>query len=242
MTSARVIRRAWYGLAIGFVGLWLAQYAASLDTVARLAGLDYQNYAAATRDWLGGGPWYLDRQLHGPYAVTPGDALYPPTWLLLFVPAAFLPPVVWWAVPISAIVWVTVRLRPAPAAWALMAACLAWPPTAVHLLTGNPGIWMVAALALGVRYRWPAAFVLTKVTIAPLALIGVRDRRWWWTVAAIVAVSLPFASMWPTYAQVLLDARHPAGLLYSAQGLPMLAIPLVAWLGRRLPAEAAETS
>lgn len=66
-------------------------------------------------------------------------------------------------------------------------------------------------------------------TIAPLALIGIRDRRWGWTVAGIAAVSLLFLPMWPTYIGVLLDARHPAGLLYSAQDIPMLAIPLIAW-------------
>ena len=47
--------------------------------------------------------------------------------------------------------------------------CLA--PT-VHLLTGNPTIWLVAALAMGTLYRWPSAFLLTKVTIAPLGLWG----------------------------------------------------------------------
>lgn len=75
-------------------------------------------------------------------------------------------------------------------------------------------------------------------TIAPLALIGIRDRRWGWTVAGIAAVSLLFLPMWPTYIGVLLDARHPAGLLYSAQDLPMLAIPLIAWRLAHKPADA----
>lgn len=221
--------RGWYVVAALFTAAWLWQYASNPGPVAHLAGLDYRNYAEATHAWLDGGTWYLPRQLDGPYEIVPGDVLYPPTWLLLFVPAAFAPWPLWWAIPLgitAAMLW---WLRPAPLAWATIAAFVAWPPTAVHLLTGNPGIWLVAALALATRYRWPAAFLLSKVTVAPLALFGARDRRWWLTALALVLASLPFAAMWPTYVQVLLDAESTAGIFYSAQDLPMLMIPLVAW-------------
>lgn len=221
--------RAWYLVATVFVGMWLWQYASNPEAVAYLAGLDYDNYAIATRAWLDGGSWYLPRQLDGPYQVVPGDVLYPPTWLLLFVPAALAPWPLWWAIPIGLTAWALARLRPAPLAWATIAAFLAWPPTAVHLLTGNPGIWLVAALAMATLYRWPAAFLLSKVTVAPLALFGVRDRRWWYTAGALLLASLPFALMWPTYVRVLLDAESAAGIFYSAQDLPMLMIPLVGW-------------
>jgi hypothetical protein len=240
-----VHHRAWYGVAAVFVTAWLWQYASNPEAVAHLAGLDYRNYAEATYTWLGGGTWYLPRQLDGPYQVVPGDVLYPPTWLLLFVPAAIAPWPLWWVVPVGVTAAMLWWLRPAPLAWATIAAFLAWPPTAVHLLTGNPGIWLVAALALATRYRWPAAFLLTKVTVAPLALFGVRDRRWWYTAGALVLLSLPFAAMWPTYVRVLLDAQSAAGIFYSAQDLPMMMIPLVAWALRtrgRTPADQPRTN
>ena len=53
------------------------------------------------------------------------------------------------------------------------------------------------------------------------------------TLGGIVAASLLFLPMWPTYLQVLLDANHPAGVFYSAQDIPLLAIPLVAWATRQ---------
>ncbi len=90
-------------------------------------------------------------------------------------------------------------------------------------------MWLVAALAMGTLYRWPSAFLLTKVTIAPLGLWGIRDRRWRVTVAGVLAASLLFLPMWPTYVRVLLDAQHPAGVFYSAQDIPLLMIPL--WPG-----------
>ena len=223
-------RAAAYALTALFLGLWVWQYiSAPPGAIDRLAGLDYRNYAEATRTWLDGGTWYLERQLQGPYLVVPGDVLYPPVWLVLFVPAALAPWPLWWILPAVMVGWALYKLRPSPLGWATMAAFLAWPPTAVHLLTGNPTIWLVAALAMGTLYRWPSAFLLTKVTIAPLGLWGVRDRRWWVTVAGIVAASLLFLPMWPTYLQVLLDAKHPAGVFYSAQDVPLLMIPLVAW-------------
>lgn len=232
-------RRAWYVVALACVAAWVWQYAGSPDGVAALVGLDYRNYADATRTWLAGGGWYLPHQLAGPYAISPGDVLYPPIWLLLFVPAALLPAFLWWAAPIAITIAVIIRLRPAPLAWATMAAFLAWPPTAVHLLTGNPGIWLVASLALATLYRWPAAFLLTKITVGPLALFGARDRRWWLTAGALVLLSVPFLPMWPDYVRVLLNAQSATGPLYSAQDLPMLLIPLVAWSLRqtRVPAE-----
>lgn len=228
--TARLGRFVGYTVAALFVALWAWQYiSAPPGAIDRLAGLDYRNYAEATHTWLNGGSWYLDRQLHGPYEVVPGDVLYPPVWLLLFVPAAIAPWPLWWILPAAMVAWGLWKLRPSALGWATMAAFLAWPPTAVHLLTGNPGIWLVGALAMAMLYRWPAVVLLTKVTIAPLGLWGVRDRRWWVALAGLVVASLLFLPMWPTYVQVLLDAKHPSGIFYSAQDLPMLMIPLVAW-------------
>lgn len=230
---------AGYVVAVLFLAAWIWQYAtAPAGNLEALAGLDHRNYATATRTWLDGGPWYLPRQTAGPYEITPGDVLYPPVWLLLFVPGAILPWPAWWLIPLGITAAMTWWWRPSPLGLATMAAFIAWPPTAVHLLTGNPGIWIVAALALATRWRWPAVVILTKVTIAPLGLWGIRDRRWWIALAVLAVACLAFLPMWPTYVEVLLNAHSAAGVFYSAQDLPMLMIPLVAWAtSRRRDAE-----
>jgi hypothetical protein len=72
----------------------------------------------------------------------------------------------------------------------------------------------------------------------PFALIGIRDRRWWLTIVVLVLASLPFLADTLRYPQVLLDAQaNPVdgrgGPLYSITEFPLLAIPILAWLGRR---------
>jgi hypothetical protein len=74
---------------------------------------------------------------------------------------------------------------------------------------------------------------LVKPTLAPLALIGIRRRRWWFGLGAWLLVCLAFLPMWPEYVQVLQNARDPAGLLYSFNDLPLMAIGILAWLGGR---------
>ena len=218
-------------IALVFVGLRAWQYvSASPAAIERLAGLDYRNYAEATRTRTGrrhlvpGSP----APRRGLYAVVPGDILYPPVRLLLFVPAAIAPWPLWWILPAAMVAWALFRLRPSPLAgppWPR-----SWPgrrrPSTCSPATPASGSWA--------RSRWQrctvaGSLLLTKVTIAPLGLWGIRDRRWWRiALAALVAASLLFLPMWPTYVQVLLDAKHPAGIFYSAQDLPMLTIPLVA--------------
>ncbi len=114
-----------YGIAVLFVCLWAWQYvSAPPGAIERLAGLDYRNYAEATNTRLNGGTFYLDRQLHGPYLVIPGDILYPPVWLMLFVPTTLAPWPLWWILPAVMVGWALFRLRPSPLGWATMAASL----------------------------------------------------------------------------------------------------------------------
>jgi hypothetical protein len=49
----------------------------------------------------------------------------------------------------------------------------------------------------------------------------------------LVFVSLPFGAAWLDYATVLLDARHPLGLLYNLGQVPTMMLPLIVWAGRR---------
>ncbi len=197
---------------------------------------DVQLYIDAADRWLAGGPFYEPRQLAGPYEVVHGDILYPPVGLWLFVPAALLPMplalVLWWGIPAAITVLAIHRVAPRPAVWPLIALCLAWPTTPLKIWTGNPVIWCVAAMAVAIVWRGGAPFALLKPSLFPFALFGIRERSWWVGLAVFVAMSIPFGQMWADWLATVLNARG-AGVLYSALEAPMLALPLVAWLGRR---------
>jgi hypothetical protein len=199
-------------------------------------GVDFSLYRDATARWLGGGSFYEPDQLAGPYEITAGDILYPPIALLLFVPFAIAPlplaAAAWWAIPLAATAWMVRRLQPRPDVWPLMAVCVAWPTTILKTWTGNPVIWSMAALALGVVYAWPSVFVALKPSLAPFALFGANRRSWWLAAAATAALSAPFGAMWLDWLTALANSRG-GGLLYSSLEVPMLLLPLVAWLGRR---------
>ena len=89
----------------------------------------------------------------------------------------------------------------------------------------------MAAVALGTIYRWPSVFALIKPSLFPFALFGANRRSWWLALAAFAALSLPFGSMWADWVASVVNSRG-GGILYSALEIPMLLLPLVAWLGR----------
>lgn len=216
-------------LAIAAVVTYLAwSKAAGLGRV----GADLTLYVQATRGWLSGSGFYPAHQLSGPYVITDGDILYPPTAILLFLPFLILPAILFWLIPAAAVSWVLLRHRPAAWTWPLMALCLAYPPTTVKLVHGNPFIWVTMAVAFGTLYGWPAVFAVLKPTLAPFALIGIRARRWWMIAAGLALVSLPFGTLWSQYLTVVMDSRNGAGALYSLSDVPLVLVPLVAWLGR----------
>lgn len=208
------------------------------DPLEQPLGVDVALYRDAAARWWEGGPFYEPRQLAGPYEVAHGDILYPPVGLWLFVPFALLPDVpalaLWWGIPAAITAWAVVRLRPRPAAWILVALCLAWPTTPLKIWTGNPVIWSVVAMALATTWRAAAPFALLKPSLFPFALFGIRRRSWWIGLAAFGALCLPFGGLWADWVVTLLNARG-AGILYSILEAPMLALPLAAWLGRTRP-------
>lgn len=230
-----MVRLALIGVTAVILVLTLVQWSAYSDPtiLAFNAGADFQLYHDATDRWLHGGPFYEPYQVAGPYEVMRGDILYPPPALILFVPFLFLPAFLWWVVPIGITLWAIARLRPDPIVWPVMALCLWFPNTGIKLLTGNPVLWSLAAIALGTIYYWPAVLVAIKPTLAPIALFGSWTRRWWYALAGFAAVSLLFLPMWPDFIAVIRNAQHPAGPLYSVGEVPMLLIPVIAWLGRR---------
>lgn len=222
---------------VTIVGWGLALMTAP-DWFARSYAIDYGIYMGAVDRWWAGGSWYQVRQLGGAYPIELGDVLYPPILLYLLIPFRVLGPWLWWIIPAGTLGWVVWRHRPAPWAWALIALCLAWPFTPAKFLFGNPVIWAAAAVGLGTIWRWPAALVLIKATVAPFALIGIRDRRWWLAGVVLLAASVPLLADTLRYPQVLLDAQsNPVdgrgGPLYSLTEFPLMAIGLIAWLGRR---------
>lgn len=197
-----------------------------------VVGYDYATLIGAARTWLDTGVFYPADQLAGPYALEATSILYPPTALYLFVPFVYLPAFLWWAIPIGIVGWVSWRLRPGHLAWPFMALCLAWPPTAVTIVVGNPAIWFAALFALGLLYRWPSVLVFLKPSLLPFAVWGIWDRRWWIAVAVLGLAAIPFGAMWLDWISVVRDVREPYPLLHSVQQVPLLLLPLVAWLGR----------
>jgi hypothetical protein len=210
-----------------FVAMW-AQFllANGTDNV----GGDWETYRTAAERWLGGGSFYLERQLAGPYLIQDGDVLYPPPILVLLVPFTLVPDVAWWLVPLGLTAAIVVRHRPAPLGWLLIALCLLFPITGVKLLHGNPGMLFMAAVAGATILAWPAALVLLKPTLLPFALLGITTRRWWIAFAALVGVSLLFLPMWPDFVVAIRDGHSELGILYSLNEFPMIVIPVIAWV------------
>jgi hypothetical protein len=223
----------WGAIAVTAVLLLVDLFDVALNGSAIRSELsvDYRLYIDAARSWLHGGPFFQPYQLAGPYQISAGDILYPPVALVLFVPFTFLPAVLWWLIPAVAVGWSLIRLRPRAITWPLMALCIAWPPTLVKVVTGNPVMWAVAAMALGVVYAWPSVLVLIKPSLFPFALFGARRRAWWLALGAFVLVSLPFGSLWLDWVTSVLNSQG-GGLAYSSLEVPLLALPLIAWLGR----------
>jgi hypothetical protein len=193
-------------------------------------GVDYNLYMSATDSWLGGGSFYLERQLDGAYEIHDGDVLYPPTILWLLVPFSRLPAILWWAIPTAVIGWAIWRVRPAWWSWPVLAFILWYPRTEAMFLYGNPGIWIVAAVAASTRWRSASTLVLLKPSLGFLALFGARRRSWWIALGILALASLPMAGLWLDYAGVVSNSN--VGLAYSLQDLPPSIAPLLAWLAR----------
>lgn len=194
---------------------------------------DYTLYMRAATRWLAGGPFYEPWQLVGPYHTVHGAILYPPVALLLFAPFTVLPPFLWWAVPMVLTAWAIWHLRPAPLVWPALAACLLWPVTPLRYVNGNPVIWVTAAAALGCVWSGPAVLVLIKPSLFPFALVGIQSRRWWLVACLLALVSIPFGTMWLEWLRAVIYSD--GGLLYSLQEVPIVALPVIAWVGRRRP-------
>jgi hypothetical protein len=191
-------------------------------------GIDYAYYRDVGARWLTDGSYYSTYQLAGPYDIQlMAEVLYPPSALLLFVPAAILPWPFWWIVPIGVTLYVVAGLRPSALGVAGMLLLLAWPRAMGAFLFGNTDMWVMAGVAGGLRWGWPALLVSLKPTFAPLALLGIRRRSWWLAAVAMTVFVVATLPMWRDYATAMFNIR--ASPDYSLGSLPLILVPLVAW-------------
>jgi hypothetical protein len=170
-------------------------------------------------------------QLAGPYTVTwdVQPIMYPPPAFLLFAPFAYAPVLLWWVLPIAVTVAALAWQRPRPIAIPAMAACFVFPSTQHMLVTGNPGLWAVAAVAAGTILGWPAVAVFLKPTLAPFALVGIRRRSWWLVAALGLIVCVVMLPQWLDYIRALMNAQSN-GMAYSIDQVPAMLLPITAWL------------
>jgi hypothetical protein len=228
--------------------IWSAEY--GVMTAHLSLGLDYRGFVVYGQRLIDTGSLYLPAQLTGPYewATLPADPLvapfspatlpcvYPPLVAFLAVPAALLPWPVWWVAPALVLAFCFARWRPASWTWPILAALLAWPDVSATVIVGGSAMWMTAAIAAGLYWGWPILFVLIKPTLAPLVLIGLRRRSFWIAVVVVGVLSVPLLGDWLRYPAVVLNAGAP-GPGYFAANIPFIALPVIAWLGRRRTAD-----
>ncbi len=217
------------GFAVAEFDVLLVKAVAQDSTV----GVDLHYYLGYTNQWLAGDGFYAARQLDGPYGLQPGDSLYPPFAILLFLPFEVLPEFLWWALPLCVLAYVVWRLHPAPWTLPVFALIALWPRTLELLVYGNPTMWVAAFAAAGIVWAWPSPLVWIKPTLAPFALIGIGRRRWWVATALVAVAAVPFGSLWLDYVHAIGDVQDTGGALYSAKELPFMAVSIVAWLGSR---------
>ena len=201
------------------------------QVIGPMLGDDARFYRDIGARWLEDGSFYLPHQLAGPYVITLQlDNVYPPTALALFVPSTFLPGLIWWMIPLGLTATVIASWRPAWWIWPFIALLIAWPKTISSVLWGNMDMWLVAGIAAGLRWGWPALLMTVKPSLIPFALVGFRHRSFWYG-AMVIAVSAVL--MWPLWAQyivVMMNMTIPWD--YSLGSMPVMLLPVAAWFGR----------
>ena len=197
--------------------------------------LDYRWHMEASRRLLDTGTPYHAYQLAGPYSLQEGlipaigaPILYPPIAFALFIPFLWLPALLWWAIPITILVFCMTRHRPPLWGWALTGACFCWLPSIGVYIFGNPGMWIAAFVAAGTVWSWPFVLVLLKPTFAPIALLGATHRSWWVALAVLGAISVLFWPVWFDWFTILDNADLTLG--YNTPTVPLMVAPLIPWL------------
>lgn len=212
---------------IGVEVLWIA-FAMAYTALNRPAfGLDYRMHVEAAQRMLDTGTPYLPFQLAGPFVISHGAILYPPIAFILLIPFIWLPAVLWWVIPIAITAYGIWWWRPPLYAWVVIASIFSLEKSLNVYVFGNPSMWMVAAVAAGTVWRWPFVFVFAKPTFAPIAFLGLLDRRWWIALGVLAGVSLVFGSVWFDWFTVVRNSNVP--LIYNITTVPLMLAPLIAW-------------
>lgn len=203
----------------------------------RLVAIDYQTFVAFGERFLTTGSMYLPYQTTGPFNAQPlphvpalMPSMYPPTTGYVFALLTILPGVLWWAIPIGVIAYGVLRWRPARWSWPILALMACSPVLWSVFIVGSSTMWLSAGIAGGLLWGWPAVVILGKPMYAPLALLGVRRRSWWFAIAGLALLSLPLLPEWFKYVAVIqnADLSGYGGL----DDVPLLAWPAVAWFAR----------
>lgn len=229
-TQERIIRRTSQGviaaLILFLVALWLG-----FNPFGWRVGYDQWYFGEITHRWLQTGQFYWPEQLAGPYhVIIQRSNLYPPLALYLFVPFQFLPSILWYLIPSGTIAYAIWRLRPGTWAWAAMALILVWPYSLTCFAYGNTTMWTTALYAAGFLWGWPSPLLAFKPSALPFALAGIRRRSWWIALGVVALSCLPLGGLWLDYIAAMRNAD--VSPTYALSALPLILLPLVAWLGR----------
>jgi hypothetical protein len=235
----------WLTILFGAMGLYIATLRLGVFQRLGILGVDYAMFMEDGRRWLESGTMYLPYQLAGRYAHDIGSgtmdvavmpALYPPIAGPVFAAWRLAPSFLWWAIPIGVLVYALFRWRPALWAWPLMLESLLSPNTADAFFAGGSTMWVVAGVAGGLLWGWPAVVIAFKPSFAPFIVVGAGRRSWWLAVGLVAILGLAMLPEWFRYFTVLRNLESP-GLIYSIGSVPFLVVPLIAWVARRAPAE-----
>lgn len=194
-------------------------------------GVDYTHYLDGVRRFMATGSPYLSWEVAQPFDYEPETFLHPPVAIWLFLPFLYLPAPLWWLIPLGVTAAIIVSWRPVPWTWPIIALGIANPRfQGAGLVCGNTDLWVLAGIAAGLRFGWPALVVFAKPTLPFFLLVGIRHRSWWQGLLVVVALSLPFGGLWLDWLRVVQNS--PGDLTYSLGSLPFLLVPLIAWIGR----------
>lgn len=193
-------------------------------------GQDTAHYFAGVKRFLETGSPYEAFQLAGPYDFETLPFIHPPVALYLFAPFAYLPAVLWWAIPIIGTSVLLVAMRPARWTWPLIVGLLCWYTMPKAVIWGNSDMWMLFAVTAGLWFGWPALAIVAKPSMLPFMFVGVRHRSWWVGLAVVLALSVPFGMLWLDWVRVVFNS--PGTLAYSLAAMIPLLAPVIAWWTR----------
>ena len=217
------------------VGAWELLILVPYVGAQHALGTDHGFFRKIGEHWLDTGQFYLPRQLAGPYIVeTDVDVLYPPTAIPFFAALRWLPFPLFWAIPLGVIAIVLIKLRPRMWTWPILLFLVVNPisPRPLSdLLYGNTNMWIVAAIGAGIVWGWPAVLVTLNPSLGPFALVGIRHKSWWVAMAILAVASLAVLPLWRDYFTAIRNSN--AEWYWSLQDVPLMCLPLVAWLGRQ---------